>query len=119
MRTIFAIAFIISPTLTFASDWTGGDTASETTYLVLHTIDWGQTLYVVEHPDDYRETNGFLGNHPSRGKVNTWFIITGLLHVGAANWLSPTYRDAFQYITIGYQANNVSRNYSIDIKMEF
>lgn len=36
-------------------------------------VDWGQTRYVVQHPDKFHELNKKMGSSPSMGTVNRHF----------------------------------------------
>ena len=61
------------------ADWSREDTYREMAYLMAHGADWSQTQYIQGHPK-YRELNPILGAHPSRGRVNNYFLAAGLLH---------------------------------------
>jgi hypothetical protein len=111
-----------------ADEWTGKDTAWEATYLLLHVADWGQTLYIARHPDQYYEVNPILGKHPSRGRVNTYFALTGLVHVAGAVLLPTKFelfnvkfnpRRAWQFSGIYVEAFVVQHNYRVGIKFYF
>ena len=77
---IFLVILLVFVPLNADADWSEADTAREVVYLGFHIVDWGQTLDIADHPDRWHENNPFLGSHPSRGEVNRWFIIGGLLH---------------------------------------
>ena len=70
--------------------------AFQTTYLLLHLIDWGQTLDIADRPDQYRELNPILGSHPTRGEVNRYM---------AASAVSVLYLD--EYV---FKKNKIFRN---------
>jgi hypothetical protein len=73
----------------------------------------------VKNPDRFIETNNYLGEHPSMGKVNTYFVTTALIHTGIAYVLPADWRKAFQYITIGVEAGVTANNARIGVKMHF
>jgi len=62
--------------------------------LLLHVVDWGQTLWIADPKNGRTETNLILGEHPSRGEVNQYFLLSGIAHVAIANWL-PTKTELF------------------------
>ena len=116
-RLLFCLALLSCPA--HADDWTGTDTGLEVAWQVAHAIDWGQTRYIAKHPQDFRELNPILGDHPSVGRVNTYFIATGLAHYGISQWLSPSNRRGWQTITIIFAVATVSRNHQIGVKIDF
>lgn len=102
-----------------ADNWKQGDTYREVAYQIVAAIDWGQTLNTAKNPDTLEEHNAILGKHPSVSKVNTYFVLTGLVHWGVAYALPREYREAFQYVTIGVEANQIQSNFSINIGVKF
>lgn len=56
--------------VTFALPSRAGDMSLMVTSRV---IDWGQTRYVVQHPEKFYEMNKKMGDHPSMGTVNRHF----------------------------------------------
>lgn len=102
-----------------AQEWTTTDTAYEAAYLVLHTADWSQTRYISKHCDQFEEGNGILGDCPSVGRVDCYFLATGLLHIGVAHILPPDWRRGFQLVTISVEAGAVAHNYKLGIRMAF
>lgn len=102
-----------------ASDWTEADTAREVAYLALHVMDWGQTLDIADHPERFYERNPVLGRHPSRGDVNRYFIITGLLHPVVSYMLPRGWRDGWQYVTIGVEVGCVGANARLGVGFGF
>jgi len=69
---------MVSPSLA-GDEWLFADTKREVLYLTLHTIDWAQTRTIARHPEMYRETNVFLGEHPSTGRVDRYFVLSKFL----------------------------------------
>ena len=118
-----------------ADDWTKSDNFRESTYLLLHVVDWRQTLYISNNPILFVEDNKFLVANPTDSEVNTYFISTGILHVAASYYLPKVgrllpetwqrtlyvdhWRKAFQYISISVQAGVVRSNYMAGIKIIF
>jgi len=82
-------------------------------------LDWGQTRYIVKHPQTFHELNPSLGNYPSMGNVNKFFIGRLVLH-GTAAYLLP---DPFRKIWLGGEImirfNAVKNNRSIGVGFNF
>lgn len=102
-----------------ADEWTTEDTYREVTYLALHMADWSQSLDIADNPGKWHEHNPVLGSHPSRGKVNTWFAVTGLLHPVVSYVIPRPYREIWQYITIGVEIGCVGSNFNAGIGFGF
>ena len=100
-------------------EWRPADTNREATYLVLHALDWGTTLDIVDHPDTHHEHNPVIGSHPTRGEVNRYMAITALAHVAIARILPTRWREGFQYITIGMEVLCVGNNLNLGLKVNF
>jgi len=107
----------------FAGEWTKADTAREVAYLALHVADWGQTLEIADHPEKWHENNPVLGDHPSRGQVNAYFIATGLLHpvvsYGLRKYTPDGWVQAWQYVTIGIEVGATANNLKLGIGFGF
>jgi hypothetical protein len=118
---IIIIFFCLIPALSFASDpWSIQDIALESTYIALHVIDWGQTRDIAKNPDEYHEAyNPLLGNHPSKDKVDLWFLTTTVTHILITNYLPSECRPYFQGVTIGIAGSLVLINFSVGLKIAF
>jgi len=90
-------------------------------YLVLHTLDWMQTLTIARNPDRWHETNPILGNHPSVAQVNQYFLATGIAHTlitahlpqrKARLWLGAT-----SIMQLGFVMHN--RNLGIGLNVKY
>jgi hypothetical protein len=91
-------AFLTLVVLAFASQATAGKFWSEdktTNGLiisanVLTVLDWAQTRYIADNPDQFREVGPaqkFIGEHPSTGEVNSYFMASILLMNGVGYFL--------------------------------
>ncbi len=120
MKTwLLAFWIVLIPFPLWASDWSRNDVALEAGYLTLHVLDWGQSLDIVGRHKVYHERNPFLGKHPSRDEVNSYFALTALAHVAIANGLAAPARTYFQLITIGVEAAVAGNNYRIGLRTAF
>lgn len=101
--------------------WQGGSTLAT-------VADWGTTLDIVAKPDQYHETNWYLGEHPSRGKVNKYFSIAIAAQWGIA-WALPTDAEIFnchikprrwfQYVWTGVESAATAHNLAIGLRFNF
>ena len=114
---ILVLLFISSPA--FASDWSKDDVTREAIILVIHTVDWGQTRTIAKNPNQWRERNAPMGDHPSVSDVNKHFVLTGLVRVGISHFLSPETRKYWQYASIVIGGTNIARNHHIGLRISF
>jgi hypothetical protein len=101
-----------------ADPWSAQDKGREAVYLTTWALDWGQTRDIENHPGLY-ETNRFLGEHPSRGDINRYFLGGAVLHLVMVHYLPARYRPAFQYLTIGMQVGTLDNNYRLGLNLDF
>ena len=127
---VVSSAFADRIEIEFNPNWTREDSYRQAAATALFVADWYQTRYFIKHPcrdgtqtcvDPYFE-NGpaqhFLGKHPSVGKLNT-FAVAGIAgHAAISYMLPPECRKFWQYVSIGYEADNVYKNH-IGLRMGF
>lgn len=101
-----------------ASEWTTEDTYREIAAEVLLVADWGQTKDIKRHKGAF-ETNVYLGQHPSDGEINNYFVGVLILHPVIAYVLPKDWRHAFQYGTIFIEASMVNRNFGLGMQIKF
>lgn len=102
-----------------ADDWTMGDTVRQSILLGVTFIDYKQTTNIAEHPEKWHEISPILGSHPSRDKVNLYFLATAALQFGTAYILPVKIRELYQYGYIGYEAGFVDNNFRLGIQAKF
>ena len=95
--------------------WEKKDTYKEAAYLTVHTMDWLQTRYIAKS-DDFYELNPILGKYPSIGKVNTYFLITGIGHALVSYILPQKIRNFWQAITFILESGTVLRNIYMGVR---
>lgn len=127
MEKIIFVLFILS-LLTlpaFAEDknsWTAGDTALQSTFIVLGVIDWKQTREFTgnghKYPEMY-ETNPLLGPHPSARKVNVVMGTSIAIHTGIAVLLPQPYRLIWQSLWISVEIHCIHSNYQAGVSIHF
>ena len=96
--------------------WTGNDTLFEAAFGVLVYLDWRQTIEFTQNPEKYpdcRETNVFLGPHPTRRRINAVVAASLIGHALIAYELPQPYRAWWQFIWIGIEADVVHTNYVV------
>lgn len=102
--------------------WTKTDIAMEVACEASLVADWGQTLdlsHQLPNRPELSEDNFFLGNRPSRGAVNIYFISWLILHPIIADRLPGRVRTVFQCVTIGYESTVIGHNTSIGLHFRF
>jgi len=105
-----------------AAEWSDADLHRESAFLSLQIVDYLQTRHIAElcrDPGTWHEQNVILGNCPSAGSVDRYFLITTLLQVGVSNFLPADLRRDFQNVTIVVEVGAVSNNYSLGISAQF
>lgn len=120
MKKILIILFIVClPSVARAGDWTGLNTGLEVAHAALLTIDWRQTRWAQERPNEYYEINPALSRHPSAGRIDTWFIAWEVLHPVISYVLPNPYRYAWQAGTLGLEIYCVNKNYNVGVKLKW
>lgn len=126
MRLIISMVFVLSLILTTfpntglaADKWSTQDKTLEATWQALHFIDWRQTRYIAKNPDDYREMNPILGNHPSTTEVDIYMLTGAVLHPIVTHFLPEKYRPWWLGISIGMSGACVINNFAVGIRMDF
>jgi len=107
------------PTARAGDDWNQADTVRQVIASGFIVLDWSQTLYIADHPDQFYETNSIMGKHPSRATVNVYMLTNLISHHTIARWLSPSSRKWFQYSTIAVEAYWIHHNIQIGIGFSF
>lgn len=103
----------------FAQNWSTQDKVLFATSSVLLVADWAQTRHIARNPDRFFEKNPILGEHPSVGRVNTYFATTLVLNYIVTDALPPKWRTAYQAGLIGVELYVVGNNKRIGIRMDF
>ena len=112
---------LISGVFVSTDAWTTGDTYREVSFQILNVIDWGQTRYIAQHPDQFYESESawLIGKNPDEKRIDIYMAESAVLHLAVSYFLPSEYRHAFQYITIGGKLNATIGNASIGIKGSF
>ena len=115
----FIFLFLLSFNACAFDEWSEADKTREAVYLAVDTVDWLQTRNVARNPQMWHETNPILGQHPSVGSGNMYFVSMMLVHVGIVTALPSQYRSTFQYTSIAYEVSYVAGNYRLGISAKF
>ena len=128
IHTLFALILLAGIA---KADWTGVEIGKEIAWEAIHLLDWGTTLDIADRPDEYREVGlarVFIGEHPSRGKVNIYMGIAAILHPIATHLLprrAVTFgcewnpRAWFQNLTIIGSGACVANNFGVGLRLAF
>ena len=125
--------------------WSKVDVALESSFWTLYLVDWAQTRYIAKNgtrytriwahwevvdgnrviiPTCYRyedylvEKNPLLGRHPSLGRVDAYFALSGLLHVALIRTLPEEWRRTFLVSSVALEAFCVGNNIRLGIKFQ-
>lgn len=122
-KLFFTFTFFFLTLSAHAADnsWTATDTTLQVTYLTLHAMDWAQTLHIARNPEQYCEMNNFLGEHPSEGRVNSYFALTAIAQTGLTYILPKPWRTGWQvgFIVDRYSYVQHNRRLGIGISLHF
>lgn len=105
---------LLSP-LAQAGGWSTADKVMGGVWGGIHAIDCAQTLKIARNPDEYKELNPLLGEHPSKGKVIAFCVLTPIMHVLVADNLSSKGRKIYQGLFIVLKADAVIYNFRIGL----
>jgi hypothetical protein len=119
VRVLCLLGLLLFATNSFAEDWTTADTLREVAWQVVNAADWGTTLEIARHPNEYKEYNPLLGHHPSVGKVNTYFIAGAVAHFGVSYLLPKEWRPWWQYASIGISGACAVHNLNVGLRIKF
>lgn len=86
---------------------------------VLLVADWAQTRYIATHPQQYREMNPTLDDHPSIGAVNTHFIGALALNNAVYYLLPENKRRTWALVMTGVEGVCVANNARIGIRFNW
>jgi len=104
-----------------AESWSKWDTALGSAAVTTLVIDWDQTRYMAKYPGEFREdgtiAKRFIGESPTVGQVDRYFLASIATTLLIADWLSPPLRKGFLALTTVVQIGYVSHNYRIGVKM--
>ena len=118
MHLLLLLSFISSAN---AEPWSKWDTALGSAAVSTLVIDWDQTRYMAKYPGEFREdgiiAKRFIGEHPTTGQVDRYFLAYAATTLLVADWLSPPLRKGFLALTTVVQIGYVSHNYRIGVKM--
>ncbi len=128
---LIALILLSLPTISKAeaNDWTTTDTMLQATFLMLLNIDRSQTVSSDTRPEiGYAQK--FIGEHPSSGQANRYFVACGALHTGIA-LITPKVieiksmdmkipaRLIWQSFWITVEGDTVHKNYQMGISISF
>lgn len=113
---IFITLIFATATANAFDDWTSTNTVLQSTYTVLHVIDWGQTASMAKNGwQTHKETNIVLGENPRPDDVHIYFAATLLAHTAISYALPRHWRETWQVLGIGVEAVVVGNNYRINM----
>jgi hypothetical protein len=104
----------------FAGDkWDKIDYFLLATATATHTLDYSQTLHTARNPDNYKDLNPMLGDHPSEVSVRNYFIVSMVAKIVIAELLPSKWRKAWLGGWTLVNGACVANNYSQGLKFEW
>ena len=117
---IIMLTILMIPVTGFAAeDWNKEEKLKEAAWMVLHAVDWRQTAYAMDRPDEYEELNPILCKHPSEGRLNMFILTTAIGHYLITNYIPKKHRSVWQNISIGFKLGTVSSNYYVGARIKW
>lgn len=114
--TVFMALTCFSCTTTPAK-WTKSEKVKEACWMILHAVDYKQTQYAMGKPNEFKELNPLLGEHPSEGRLNTFALVGAILHIASTHYIEN--RSIWLNITLGIKIICVGNNFYVGAKVEF
>lgn len=102
---------LFAPSLCFAGDIS--------LVVASRVLDWGQTRYIVQHPETFYEMNRKMGDHPSMGTVNRHFSQLIIRDVLLGSILSPPFDHLYFGAVSFYEVKAIRHNRSMGVKFSF
>ncbi len=112
----FILFFAVPSRAQFLNDWSTLDKTLLVTSTAANVVDWGQTRTIAKNPDLWRETNPYLGDHPSVSQVNNYFVARLILVPILAHYL-PEYRTTILSIWLVIGVGYSGHNHGIGLRM--
>ena len=105
------------PNKSSADKWDKEDIALQSIFTIETLIDWKQTKTFIQAGG--KESNPFLGAYPSQKKIDILIGSSILLHAGISHILPKKYRNYWQLIFIGIEAQAIHHNYQTGVRINF
>ena len=111
MKTILCIIILTC----FSCSWTKAEKTKEVCYGILHALEIEQTVYGIEKLG-LKESNPMYGEYPSKGKIRTIGLVTGLGHYLVTHYIWKECRGIWQDITLGFKVVGNGWNLCVILK---
>lgn len=118
-KAVLIALLLLSSLPTRAQEWTTTDKQLAVAAGAVLMLDWGQTLYVARHPQQFVENNRLLGEHPSVVRVNTYFLTVLAAGIGATAFVPDQYRTYLLGGALAFEIGVVARNRHVGIRLSF
>jgi len=126
-QVVIALCIVISFSVPAkaADPWSKQDIALEAAWIGLNFVDWAQTRWMAKNDwyfdgQRHKELNPlFFEKRPNTFKVDTYFAVGTLLHVGVTHILPSKYRPYWQGVTIMTTGYCVGKNAHIGAGLNF
>lgn len=115
----YAAVLLMMFSTSACAEWTSADTKRQAIFTGVLALDWAQTRHIARNPDEFREINTVIGDHPTPGRVDGYFASSALVHFGISYLIPDRYRRVWQNVSIGFEAGVVARNVNLGIGFSF
>ena len=117
MKKLLLLILILLSSTAISEELSKPEKVVELSFQVVNFIDMMQTLEIVQHCDQYYETNPILGKHPQQHEVITYFMIRGATHYHITKWLPEKFRIPWLTITFLPQVPIIEHNHNLGIRI--
>lgn len=129
MKTLILAFILLLPSISRAADWhwSTADSVREGFCIAATILDAGQTRDIRNH-GGMIELNAWLGQHPSNGEIDRYFLTVGIVHPLIAVALPAEMelwdmklhpRTAWQYVYLGVEGAALLTNLRGGLRLAF
>ena len=86
---------------------------------MMSIVDWSQTRYIAENPDKYWEVNPLLGKHPSRARVDNYFMSWWIVNQFVARVMPEDFARVYLAGNLMLELTLVDYNVGVGVKCDF
>lgn len=122
MRCILSFVLLIFTTFSYAEPfggWTDKEKILYGTASLAMLADYKSTSSLLYPSRGYKELNPFIGEQPSRGKLNLWFVGVAAGHYFLANSMNHENRTTYLLIVTVAHGTAAAHNVSIGASIRF
>lgn len=104
---LIIISFALFSGCATTGNWRKEDTKREVAYQVLNVVDYGLARDGAKNSQGYKDINPIIGKNPSPKKIDRYFAISGVVHLGVSYLLPEEWRKPFQDMTLSIKGGMI------------